>query len=82
MENTTLSKVVPADDSISRELRGNMPHFIPQKVNEEEKPREEKAKVVETDTHAAPVRQKISPRASQDDKYPKALSWLAEFKRS
>jgi len=82
VENTTLSKVIPADDPITRELRGNTPHFIPQKVNEEEKPREEKAKVVETDTPDAALRQKISSRVSQDDKYPKALSWLAEFKRS
>jgi len=82
VENTTLSKVILVDDPITRELRGNTPHFIPQKVNEEEKPREEKTKVVETDTPGPPFRQKISSWASQDDKYPKALSWLAEFKRS
>ena len=80
--DAALPKAVLADDSISRELRGNTPHFIAQKVNEEEKSRETETKVVEENTPDAPLRQEITPRPPQNDKYPKALSWLAEFKRS
>ena len=73
---------VISDSAIMRELRGNIPHFIPQKVNEEEKPREEKTEVVAENTSAPAIRQEITPRQLKNDKYPKALSWLAEFKRS
>lgn len=80
--DASVPQVAQLDDSITRELRGNTPHFIPQKVNEEEKPREEKTEVVEENTPPTSVREKITSRQPQNDKYPKALSWLAEFKRS
>lgn len=64
---TAENKAVPEDSSIIRELRGNTPHFIPKKVH---------------DDNIVPVEEKIAATTVQDDKYPKALSWLAEFKRS
>jgi hypothetical protein len=81
-EEPPIPTVVSFDDSIVRELRGNTPHFVPQKVNEEEKPRETETKTMEENTAASAVRQEIATRPPQNDKYPKALSWLAEFKRS
>jgi len=97
------------NEAILREILGARPHFIPQKVNEEEKPAivhpsetgktdseietgiqiEEEAKEIHTE---APGTDKGSDDASSnrnegtfrvaDNKYPKALSWLSEFKRA
>ena len=96
------------NETILREILGSSPHFIPQKVNEEEK--SANIQESEADTSATPPGfptaeegvEEIHPESPSTDKeeneetgnrsedtfwadshkYPKALSWLAEFKRS
>ena len=96
----------PQQDAIIREILGNSPHFIPQKVHEEEKPTQVEtpaATTAPTATGRHPpeieeIQQKgqrenalpqeiqgvliSSVSGSPNHKYPKALSWLKEFKRS
>jgi len=97
-------------DTVLRELLGNVPHFSPQRLDEKEivpgpsvqegKSSSEveevnNAKTVETEiktlypeesnfveeTSSDPENRKISVRNASEDKYPKALSWLTEFRR-
>jgi hypothetical protein len=97
------------NEAILREILGSSPHFIPQKVNEEEKSLPVQTPSTETSGagvySASPAESKIkeiysvpsgenkeeeeeAPNRSDDafwtanHKYPIALSWLSEFKRS
>lgn len=97
-------------DTVLRELLGNVPHFSPQRLDEKEivpgpsvqegkggKETEttnigetgeteiktlypEESNFVE-ETSSDPENRKISVRNASEDKYPKALSWLTEFRR-
>jgi len=95
-------------DAIMREVFGSSPHFIPQKVHEEEKLAQvetptttAEAPPPETRGQASEIKkiqqegqgENVTPPEVQgvlinsvsrgsDHKYPKALSWLTEFKRT
>jgi len=60
-------------DPVIRELRGNLPHFVPKKVHVEKK--EEPKDLLDKSRETQQI--DVIP-----DKYPRALSWLSEFKRS
>lgn len=97
-------------DTVLRELLGNVPHFSPQRLDEKEivpgpsvqegkgGKEAEKTNIGETGeteiktlhpeeshivekTSSDPENRKISVRNASEDKYPKALSWLTEFRR-
>lgn len=97
-------------DTVLRELLGNVPHFSPQRLDEKEivpgpsvqegkgGKETEKTNIGETgeteiktlypeesnfveETSSDPENRKISVRNASEDKYPKALSWLTEFRR-
>ena len=77
-----VSEIVPTQPAVQqsavyREILGNHPHFIPQKVHEELNINHvQLASVADVDIH-----KEVAPVVN-NTKYPKALSWLAEFKRS
>jgi len=83
---------------VLRELFGNSPHFIPQKINEEEKSKiQKKGDMEKTEVRAdiETIQQgrqgtlgiedgnitTSQPLGTKESKYPRALSWLTEFRR-
>jgi len=93
----TSAEIMVVQDPILRELIGSRPHFIPQKVNEEEKSHQLEKYPTSTSTEEGPIpstmqsgsenkkavdAQSKEADASKRHKYPKVLSWLTEFKRA
>jgi hypothetical protein len=99
-----IATIKPAPEqhsAVYREILGSQPHFIPQKVHEEEitiTAREEvqmdpgiawwprqgttlHSEIQEEKQELDKAHEELLPLA-KDNKYPRALSWLAEFKRS
>ena len=99
-----IATIKPAPEqhsAVYREILGSQPHFIPQKVHEEEItitpqeivqmdpgiawwPRQGTtlhSEIQEEDKELDKAHEELLPLA-KDNKYPRALSWLAEFKRS
>lgn len=74
--------------SIMRELFGSTPHFVPQKVNEEEKAEVQgkSGVAINIDANTSDLITDAFQKNRHGDfflnKYPRALSWLTEFKRS
>jgi hypothetical protein len=100
-----IATIKPAPEqhsAVYREILGSQPHFIPQKVHEEEitiTSREEEVQMdpgiawwprqgttlhreIQEETQELDKAHEEMLPLAKDNKYPRALSWLAEFKRS
>ena len=109
-ENTKVENTVLANIDALREIVGSGPHFIPQKINDQEKVQKESSKDNTSSSNenvpSPPIKKEVQEMAESfpnkvketngnegttqsamastnshaTNKYPKALSWLTEFK--
>jgi hypothetical protein len=105
LQETIAKKIMLEQDSTMREIFGHTPHFVAERIHEEEKPTDVEVSSTPTarpqdssntkETETIPDKGSSQDEVSKTDagtlvsgvepakthKYPKALSWLTEFKR-